>query len=192
MTMRVNADKAFFTSDTHFFHKAMAQMRGLQGGVDDMNAALISSWNEVVPKDGIVFLLGDFSFSGTTNSISVLGQLNGQIHLIVGNHDTGLSRVVKDMFSSMSDYKEIEVETAPAVRQRIILSHYAHRVWNMHHYGTWHLFGHSHGSLPGIGRSMDVGVDTNNLFPYSFQTIKVLLEDKPIFNADYHRGELAC
>ena len=134
--MRVNVDKAFFTSDTHFFHKAMAQMRGLQGGVDDMNAALITRWNEVVPKDGIVFLLGDFSFSGTTNSISVLGQLNGQIHLIVGNHDTGLSRVVKDMFSSMSDYKEIEVETAPAVRQRIILSHYAHRVWNMHHYGN--------------------------------------------------------
>ena len=49
----------------------------------------------------------------------------------------------------------------------------------------WHLFGHSHGSP--VGRSMDVGVDTNNLFPYSFQTIKVLLEDKPIFNADYHR-----
>ena len=185
--MRVNADKAFFTSDTHFFHKAMAQMRGFQGGVDDMNAALITRWNEVVPKDGVVFLLGDFSFSGTTNSVSVLGQLNGQIHLIAGNHDAGMSRVVKDMFYSLSDYKEIEVEIAPAVRQRIILSHYAHRVWNMHHYGTWHLFGHSHGSMEGIGKSMDVGVDTNNLYPYRYKAIHDMLSTKPINGADYHR-----
>jgi hypothetical protein len=27
------------------------------------------------------------------------------------------------------------------------------------HYGALHLYGHSHGSLPGCGRSLDVGVD---------------------------------
>ena len=186
MTMRVNADRAFFTSDPHFFHRAMVGIRKLES-VEVMNSVLIENWNSVVPKDGVVFLLGDFIFSGTTNAVSVLGQLNGRIHLVEGNHDAGLSRTVKDMFTSVQDYLEVDVEVAPAVHQRIVLSHYSHRVWNMHHYGTWHLFGHSHGSMEGIGKSMDVGVDTNNLYPYRYKTIHDMLSIKPIHGADYHR-----
>jgi hypothetical protein len=45
--------------------------------------------------------------------------------------------------------------------QPIWLSHYAHRVWLRAHYGAWHLYGHSHHSLPDDphARSLDVGVD---------------------------------
>lgn len=52
-----------------------------------------------------------------------------------------------------------------------MLSHYAMRVWNKSHHQSIHLYGHSHGTLPGFGRSMDVGVDTNNLYPYHLDEI---------------------
>jgi len=45
--------------------------------------------------------------------------------------------------------------------QQIWLSHYAHRVWNKSHHGVFHLFAHSHNSLPDDPNSLsfDVGVD---------------------------------
>ena len=50
------------------------------------------------------------------------------------------------------------------------------RVWNKSHYGSWELYGHSHGTLEPIGKQLDVGVDTNNFYPYSFEDIKKRLD----------------
>ena len=185
MTMRVESSQCFFTSDLHFFHKAMANRRGYVS-VEEMNDAIILVWNSRVPVNADVFLLGDVSFGGSANTVSVLGQLNGRIHLIAGNHDKGHSKAVRNMFSSIHDVLEIDVREAPSVLQRIFLSHFSHRVWNMHHYGAWHLYGHSHGSLPGIGKSMDVGIDTGEF--YSYDLIKERLSSVPIHTVDYHRS----
>jgi len=43
--------------------------------------------------------------------------------------------------------------------QLIVLCHYSLRVWDRSHYGSWHLYGHSHGNLPPLENSLDVGVD---------------------------------
>lgn len=51
-----------------------------------MNEKLIENWNNVVPKDGIVFHLGDFAFGGSQLWNDVLSKLNGHIYLILGNH----------------------------------------------------------------------------------------------------------
>lgn len=51
-----------------------------------MNEKLIENWNNVVPKDGIVFHLGDFAFGGSQLWKEVLSKLNGHIYLILGNH----------------------------------------------------------------------------------------------------------
>ncbi len=42
------------------------------------------------------------------------------------------------------------------------MNHYAQRVWEHSHHGSWHVYGHSHGSLPDDikSKSIDVGVDT--------------------------------
>jgi calcineurin-like phosphoesterase family protein len=60
--------------------------------------------------------------------------------------------------------------------QYIWCSHYAHRVWNLSHHGSWHIYGHSHGSLPPIGLSWDVGVDNNNYFPVSFDQLSEIMK----------------
>ena len=57
-------DKVFFTSDTHFCHANVVEYSERPfRDVDEMNETLIHNWNEVVPKDGIVFHLGDFCFA---------------------------------------------------------------------------------------------------------------------------------
>ena len=55
--------------------------------------------------------------------------------------------------------------------QLIVLCHYSMRKWNKSHYGSWHLYGHSHGNLPPLGLSFDVGVDTNDYYPYSLDDV---------------------
>jgi len=53
------------------------------------------------------------------------------------------------------------------------------RTWPKSHYNTWQLFGHSHGKLKGIGKQLDVGVDTNNFYPYTFEQLKEKMKNQP-------------
>ena len=85
---KVSEDNLFFTSDTHFFHKNIIRFcQRPFNDMDDMQEKLISNWNNTVPKDGIVFFLGDFAFGNSTEWIKIINQLNGYIYFILGNHD---------------------------------------------------------------------------------------------------------
>jgi calcineurin-like phosphoesterase family protein len=53
------------------------------------------------------------------------------------------------------------------------------RTWEKSHYNSWHLFGHSHGKLPSFGKSFDIGVDTNDFYPYSFDEVKKIMDKLP-------------
>ena len=65
-----------------------------------------------------------------------------QIFFIEDNHDSA-ARQIRASFAWFNSVKMVEVNGQP-----IWLSHYAHRVWMRAHYGAWHLYGHSHHSLP--------------------------------------------
>jgi calcineurin-like phosphoesterase family protein len=67
----------------------------------------------------------------------------------------------------VGDMLDIKVEG-----QYITLSHYAMRVWNKSHFNSWNLFGHSHGTLKPVGKSMDVGVDVNDFKLVSYDQVK--------------------
>ena len=81
---------------------------------------------------------------------------------------------MKESFGWIQDYYELKVADAdaPSGKQLIVLCHYAFRVWRNAHHGSWHLYGHSHGSLPSAGRSMDVGVDCHDFSPISYEQVK--------------------
>jgi calcineurin-like phosphoesterase family protein len=55
---------------------------------------------------------------------------------------------------------------------RIVMCHYALRVWPRQHHGAIHLFGHSHGKVPGTPTSLDVGVDCWGFTPVSLSNIR--------------------
>lgn len=185
--MLVPEDRTFFTADTHFFHKNINKLMNRPfKDMDEMIETMVRLWNAVVPKDGIVFHLGDLSFGKADETVSVLGQLNGAIHLIRGNHDKDMRGAVKSMFASIHDYLEIKVVENGGTPQNISLMHYAMRVWNKSHYGAWQLHGHSHGSMPPIGRQLDVGVDCCGYKPISYPDVKKYILTAPIVNQDHH------
>lgn len=78
----------FFTSDTHFGHARIIELcdRPFRD-VDHMNAEIVRRWNEVVSPDDIVFHLGDVALGTIASSLPQVGNLNGYIILVLGNHD---------------------------------------------------------------------------------------------------------
>jgi calcineurin-like phosphoesterase family protein len=143
----------------------------------EMDQVLIENWNSVVSKGDTVYHLGDVVYgrdATQTYTERILNQLNGEIHLILGNHDK-TAKSLSHKFSSIKLYDEIEV-----LGQRIILFHYGLRTWHHDLRGVWHLYGHSHNGLPPYGKSCDVGVDCWNFKPISFAELKVYMDQRPI------------
>lgn len=188
MKFNSKEDNIFFTSDTHFGHKNIIKYcdRPFKD-VNEMDESLIMNWNNTVPLDGVVFHLGDLSFGNESYTTDIINRLNGKIILVDGNHDDidTIKRIANQnpfkltIANSIQDV-DIIVEDE---KLRFVLCHYAMCVWNKSHYGSIHLFGHSHGSLPDTDRrSMDVGVDTNNYTPYGLDDILTLIYKKSYVN----------
>ena len=196
----------FFTADTHFGHARIVELCHRPfATVQEMDAALIANWNAVVGPADLVYHVGDFSFAKPG---PYLDRLNGRIYLVTGNHDRRrLNQAAKARFACVTPYAEVSVEG-----QDITLCHYALRVWNKSHHGAWHLYGHSHGTLPDDPRalSLDVGVDCwwwrcgvskptirephrfagqVRYRPLSFAEVKALMAKKDYRPVDHHEPD---
>ncbi|TXN27259.1 metallophosphoesterase [Methylobacterium sp. WL19] len=150
----------FFTADTHFGDSHILRQRGVAfGSLDDHDAALIKSWNEVVGDDDEVWHLGDFAAGASrARCAEIFSALRGRKRLIRGNHDT--NRVLElPWVKPPQESARITVSDAAGKEWRLFLAHYAHRAWPGLWRGTRHLYGHTHGSLPDTRFSCDVGVD---------------------------------
>ncbi len=168
--------KTFFTSDTHFNHvNIIKYCNRPYKTVKRMNNALIKNWNSVVGKDDIVYHLGDFCLGSVDDFDSYFNKLNGKIILIEGNHDRNALKYKNRFYEYHTGYIEVNVEGWP-----IVLSHYAMKVWNNSHHGAFHLYGHSHGTLPDDIESLsfDVGVDCHNYTPIDIQQIENIMRKK--------------
>lgn len=147
-----------------------------------MDEDLIKRWNERVRPGDLVYHLGDFSLARDVETVSaVASRLCGQIHLIYGNHDRqGVKKC--SHFAWKGDYKYITIE-----KQKIVLFHYAMRVWRSSHHGSWMLYGHSHGTLSDIGgKTTDIGVDCWDFYPVPFEDLKALMESRKMQFVDHH------
>lgn len=201
----------YFTSDTHFGHKKIPifcpNTRPQGVTPEEMDEIMIARWNEVVPSRAEVYHLGDFTFWHSKSKVhEILARLNGRIHLTLGNHDdiiidnraefTGHNDQ-KDWigrFASIRDYHEIRFN-----KQKINLFHFPMAIWHKHAEGAWHLYGHCHGSYPGHGRgkTMDVGWDTQDMWPgflsgpISFDQIKEVMDSRPEICLNHHNPDSA-
>jgi calcineurin-like phosphoesterase family protein len=174
----------WFTSDTHFGHYNIIKYcnRPFKDTVE-MNETIIRNWNNVVKETDFVYHLGDFAYGkDVTNFDMYFNRLNGFIVLIEGNHDQ-LASMNKHKFYSYKKMHEIRYND-----QDVILCHYAMRIWNKSHHGAWHLYGHSHGTLPDDihALSFDVGVDCHNFTPISFERVKEIMDKKKYETIDHH------
>lgn len=153
-----------FISDTHWGHTNIIKYSNRPfTSVEEMNEALVKNWNERVQQDDIVYHLGDFAFSQYDALKRTARRLNGTKHLILGNHDKAIIQHREELlssktFASIQNYLELKYAS-----EMFVLFHYGQRVWNKSHHGSIHLYGHSHGSLPPFGKSVDVGVDSKEI-----------------------------
>ena len=166
----------WFTSDLHLGHTNILKFCNRPfTNVNDMNEIIIGNWNACVKPDDIVYHLGDFCFGDPKQYYQ---RLNGNIIFIPGSHDKNLNQIRAEMLPSLYVLNLKE--------HNITLCHYSLRSWEKSHYATWHLFGHHHGKLPPYGLSFDVGIDTNDFYPYSLDDVELKMSAlKPI--VDYRR-----
>lgn len=170
----------WFTADTHFNHRNIIKYECRPfDSVEEMNEALIENWNNTVKPTDAVYHLGDFAFS--KNPDQFLSRLNGHKRLIIGNHDSAAT-IESEHWAGVYDTLEIIVDNT-----LVVMSHYAHRVWNRSHHGSIMLYGHSHGNLPGSSQSLDVGVDAKwDYKPINIYQIKDRLATLPAYKQEDH------
>ena len=161
-------DRIFFTADNHFSHANIIKYENRPfDNVHDMNKQMIEKWNETVPDNGIVFVLGDFIFNSSFNEIKE--KLSGRKIFIRGNHD------YKKIAISWPDIVELSVKdnSAPRNYMEFVLCHYPMMSWNKSFHGAIQLFGHVHSKYIGKDRRhYNVGVDVNDFKPVSYTFIK--------------------
>lgn len=201
----------WFTSDTHFHHKNICrgvteweERDGLgeqktrnYDTLEEMDEDIIFKFNSLVKPEDTLWHLGDWSFGGHEQIKIFRDRLNCKtVHLIFGNHDQHIEPInspYRQLFASAQYYKEISLKLDQKWKQfqkiKFCLFHYSMRVWNKSHHNSIHLYGHSHGTLPDAGnRSMDVGVDTNNLYPYHLDEVLDKLIFRSVHIIDHHNA----
>ena len=180
-------NKTFFTSDIHFGHKNILKFgektRKGHTCIEEMNSEIIEIWNSQVSENDDVYIIGDMFLCRQNKVMEILPKLNGNLHLIKGNHDTWISQEAKRFFKSIKEYSVIRLDDI-----KVVMFHYPIIEWDGMHRGAFHLYGHTHGSLALPGRAMDVGIDArpNDMKLWEWEEIKEILIKKEILS---HHGK---
>jgi len=180
----------WFSADYHWDHKNILQLATRPFSTILQNdEEIIERNNSLVKNNDKLFILGDLSYKTTKEyTVSCLKRLNGKKIVIWGNHDKALRAALQcGLLTEMLNSGELELigpsdhrlSTSMEMiihKQLLVLSHYAYRTWHHAFRNAVHLYGHSHGKLPPLFRSIDVGVDNNNYYPFSFEEIMYYMD----------------
>ena len=118
-----------------------------------------------------------------------LAAMGSNIIYIFGNHDKYKTRKIVENHSSV--LWSGHMNSGRIEKQVIVACHYAMRVWDRSHHGSWQLYGHSHGGLPPIGKQLDIGIDNaykllGKYRPFSFEEVKEIMDKVKIEVVDHH------
>jgi len=166
----------WFTADEHYNHaRIIGYCARPFGSVTEMNTALIERFNQQVTKQDVTVHCGDFGFFKDVKSANeIIRQLHGSHVFLKGSHDRWLPSSAEYMWRKVVD------------GQFVVACHYALRTWERARYGAWNLYGHSHGTLPPIGKQWDVGVDCNEFTPVSFEQLRIIMKGQACLHEACH------
>lgn len=163
-----DAENTFFTADLHIGHKNIIRFcKRPYVDVKIMSEEIRKVWNEKIPVNANVFIMGDCFFSiSKFYAKQYLDSLNGKKHLVLGNHDN-LNSLPLECFEHISLQDQIVIKSRSEECEynynTLILSHYPLYSWAGIMRGVYNLFGHEHNSIPNseyLLTQMDVGWDT--------------------------------
>jgi len=159
----------FFTSDWHFYHSIIIKYCNRPYNSEkEMRLDIIKKHNEVVSEEDTTYVLGDTGMLGRDKLSKlrpILEKMNGNFHLILGNHDEGKPFTYERMGFTT-------VHTALQYNEDIILRHdpasavvMPDKIW---------LVGHVHNIFRVLTDPTivyNVGVDVNNFYPVTLAQI---------------------
>lgn len=195
--------RRFFISDTHFYHANILKFgqRNQFANLEEMHEHLINSWNRVVHKKDVVYVVGDFSFGDYEQTKVILDRLNGSKVLVLGNHDLKSKRHISRKqfyemgFIEVADELIIKLSNA----QSVYLKHYPYKEsvlkkiarklrgskesYRAYHQlypartAMWHIHGHHHGQTMVHGNEINVSCETLKYKPISESEIVRIMNE---------------
>jgi calcineurin-like phosphoesterase family protein len=133
-----------------------------------MDSVIIQNHNALVGIGDTVIHLGDFTLRDSAEAEYYIKWLNGYHVFLEGSHDRWLKKK-----------RALQIWEKSIEGIYVVACHYAMRTWAKSHYNSWQLYGHSHSTLPPVGKQWDVGVDNNDFYPVSFSRLKEIMETRP-------------
>lgn len=182
----VRQRRVWRTSDTHLCHPGEALRRGFASR-DEHDKVIIANWNETVGLDDIVWHHGDVGLGPEDKFLEMAAQLNGEKHLIAGNHDRpwpGHRNAHKhqrrwlEVFASVQPFARFSVDG-----QQVLATHLPYRgqgdstgeerysQFRLTDEGLPLLCGHVHREWKISGRQINVGLDAWDLRPVSAEVL---------------------
>lgn len=170
----------WFISDSHFCHSnIIGYCLRPHYDVDHMNQDIISRWNQSIKTGDKVYHLGDFGRGGQTELGPIIQKLNGNIHLIRGNHDGRNDNLYNDKFEKVSYDYWIDIEVDREERKVYLV----HRPQDRN-YDYFTICGHTHDHWRWLPNRLNVSVEQWDYRPVSLDEVKHYIR-----NNDYHREQ---
>ena len=159
---------------------------------EEMTERVADNINSLVKEEDQLICLGDWSFGPVDNIRKFRNMIRCRhVGLVAGNHDrspdTKLSdgSLVYSNFSFYEKYLELTVR-----KTKVVIFHYPIASWNEMGRGSIHLHAHTHrcpeDRYVNGGKSMDVGLDGNDLLPYNLDDIMDIMKDRPVKKEGHH------
>ena len=149
----------------------------------EMNEEYVKRWNRMVSNDDDVYVLGDLMLGNNDIGVHYLNQLNGNIHVVLGNHDTptrqniyvGMENIIEIQWAIMLNYK----------KYHFFMTHFPCMTGNLEKESlkqmTLNLYGHTHQKTnfyEDRPYMYHVGVDSHNGYPVLLDDIIQEMKDK--------------
>ncbi len=171
----------FYTSDLHLGHANIIKLCNRPfADVNEMNNALIENWNNRVTNNDTVCIVGDLCFRAE-NPESLIAQLKGRKHLIIGNHGNSWLKKV----DSAKYFKSVErMLVFGNGKCKVTLCHYP----MMSFEGDYLIYGHIHNNknanywplLSKMENALNASVEVSEYSPVTFEE---LIENNLIFRS---------
>lgn len=107
--------RTLYISDLHLFHKNVTRAgknfdNRPYKNIEEMNDDILKRWNNSVTNVDHVYICGDliwkFNNDNRDEAMRILQEMNGNLHLIVGNHDKVKSQLFKKRFEEIVFIRE--------------------------------------------------------------------------------------
>jgi len=189
----------YFSGDWHLGHANILKFdkRNFKN-IDEMDQYLVRMAVNTLKSGDNFYYVGDWALcprpkaEGYLASIAATG---ANLFFIKGNHDKKDNISLFKQYGTFLGEKKTMKIWHEGTEHVLVLDHFANRVWDRSHHGSYHLYGHSHDGLDKFGeewgKSMDCGVMSalrikGDYSLFSFAEIHAILDKRKIKVIDHH------